>query len=324
MKDKKLISLIVLGTAVFTSLPFTLDSESSYLIYFLFATFINIALVQGWNLIAGYTGQVSLGQHAFFGLGGYISAITWLRGITGYFDPLAMIFSGLGAAILAIAVGIPLLSKLRGDYFALGTLGLGEILRVIFTQGGTLTGGTVGLLLPSAVYESMKPYYFTALGLAALATMVVFLLMRSHIGLALTAIRDDEVAAETNGIYILKYKVLAFAVGAFLAGLCGSLQGYYLFHIHPSGFFHLKWAFYPILMCLMGGAGTITGPIIGAFFLTGVFELVNIWLPEGHPIFSGALIIAVMLFLPGGIIRLKIRGLFGKKGERREVRQEIN
>lgn len=316
------MAVIILATAMFAGLPFIVDSESSYLVFFLFLAFINIALVQGWNLVAGYTGQISLGQHAFFGLGGYITAITWLRGMTGYFDPLAMVFSGLGAAILAIAIGIPLLSKLRGDYFALGTLGLGEILRVIFTQGGSLTGGPVGLLLPSRVYESMKPYYFTALGLAALATVVVFVFVRSHIGLALTAIRDDEVAAETNGIHILKYKVLAFAIGAFLAGLCGSLQGYYLFHIHPSGFFHLKWAFYPILMCLMGGAGTIVGPIIGAFFLTGIFELVSTWLPEGHPIFSGALIIVVMLFLPGGIIRLRVRGLFGKKAEKgKGVRQ---
>jgi branched-chain amino acid transport system permease protein len=250
-------------------------------------------------------------------LGAYITAITWLRGFTGYFDPLAMILSGIGAAILAIGVGIPLLSKLRGDYFALGTLGLGEILRVIFTQGGTLTGGSVGLLLPSRVYESMKPYYFISLGLAALATIAIYYIVRSRIGKALIATRDDEVAAEASGIYTLKYKVLAFSMGAFLTGLGGSLQAYYLFHIHPAGFFSLKWALYPILMSIMGGAGTILGPVIGAFFLTGVFELVNIWLPEGHPIFSGGLIVAVMLFLPNGLIRLRLKRVIGKKGERR-------
>jgi branched-chain amino acid transport system permease protein len=215
-----------------------------------------------------------------------------------------MIFSGLAAAILAIVVGIPLLSKLRGDYFALGSLGLGEILRVVITQGGTLTGGPVGLLLPSKAYTSLRPYYFTSLGVALLATAIIYFLITSRVGLALIAIRDDEVAASTNGIFILKFKVLAFALGAFVTGVCGSLQAYYLFHIHPVGFFSLKWALFPILMSILGGSGTISGPIVGAFFLAIVFELTNIYVPEVHPIFSGALIILVMLFLPGGLIRL--------------------
>src|SRR4030042_14579 len=124
MKPNKIVLITILAMIVFTCLPFVVDSESSYLVFFLFVTFINITIVQGWNLVGGYAGQISLGQHAFFGLGAYITAITWLRGLTGYFDPLAMILSGLGAAILSIGVGIPLLSKLRGDYFALGTLGL--------------------------------------------------------------------------------------------------------------------------------------------------------------------------------------------------------
>ena len=326
MKPNRIVVTIILAAAVFAGLPFIVDAESSYLVFFLFLTFINITLVQGWNLVGGYAGQVSLGQHAFFGLGAYITAITWLRGFTGYFDPVAMILSGLGAAILAVGVGIPLLSKLRGDYFALGTLGLGEILRVIFTQGGTLTGGPVGLLLPSGVYESMKPYYFTSLGLAVLTTIAIYFIVKSRIGMALTATRDDEVAAEASGIYTLKYKVLAFSVGAFMTGLGGSLQAYYLFHIHPAGFFSLKWALYPILMCLMGGAGTILGPVIGAFFLTGVFELVSIWIPEGHPIFSGGLIIAVMLFLPDGLVRLRLRSIIGKKGEKKggEEREKLS
>jgi branched-chain amino acid transport system permease protein len=317
MKPNKMVLTTILAMIVLSGLPFVVDSETSYLVFFLFVTFINITIAQGWNLVGGYAGQVSLGQHAFFGLGAYITAITWLRGFTGYFDPLAMILSGLGAAILAIGVGIPLLSKLRGDYFALGTLGLGEILRVMFTQGGTLTGGPVGLLLPSRVYESMKPYYFISLGLAAFATIAIYTIVKSHIGKALIATRDDEVAAEASGIHTLRYKVLAFSVGAFLTGLGGSLQAYYQFHIHPAGFFNLKWALYPILMSLMGGAGTTLGPVIGAFFLTGVFELVNIWLPESHPIFSGGLIVAVMLFLPNGLIRLRLKGSLARN--RREV-----
>jgi len=303
-------ALPLLTLLAFCVVPFIFDTEKSYVIYFLFLAFIYIALSQAWNLIAGYTGQVSLGHHAFFAIGAYVTGMIWVHKLTGtgyYFDPVTMFLSGLGSAIFAVLIGIPLLSKLRGDYFALGTLGLGEILRVLFIKGGSFTGGAVGLMLPSGIYTSMRPYYFTSLFLALLATGITYSMVRSRIGLALRAIHQDEIAAAANGIHILKYKVLAFAVGAFLAGLCGSLQGYYLFHIHPEGFLNLNWTLYPILMCVLGGIGTIVGPIIGAVFLTGVFSLANIYLPQIHPIFSGALIILVMLFLPNGVVRLRIR-----------------
>jgi branched-chain amino acid transport system permease protein len=284
--------------------PFLVDSEESYLVYFLFLTFLYIALAQGWNVVAGYGGQASLGQHAFFGLGAYLTAISWKAGWIGYLDPIGMLISGAGAALLAVMIGVPLLAKLRGDYFALGTLGLGEILRVVFTQGGSLTGGPVGLMLPSSEYRSMIPYYFFALSTALLSLLCVWLLVRSRVGLALVAIREDEEAAAANGIHVLKFKIFAFAVGAFFAGLCGSLFAYYLFHIHPSGFFSLNWALLPVLMTILGGIGTLMGPVVGAFALASVFELANLWLPEIHPIFSGAFIILVMLFLPGGIMSL--------------------
>ena len=263
-----------------------------------------IALAQGWNVVAGYGGQASLGQHAFFGFGAYLTAIPWKAGWIGYLDPIGMLISGAGAALLAVMIGVPLLAKLRGDYFALGTLGLGEILRVVFTQGGSLTGGPVGLMLPSSEYRSMLPYYFFALSIALLALLCVWLLVRSRVGLALVAIREDEEAAAANGIHVLKFKIFAFAVGAFFTGLCGSLFAYYLFHIHPSGFFSLNWALLPVLMTILGGIGTLMGPVVGAFVLASVFELANMWLPEIHPIFSGAFIILVMLFLPGGIMSL--------------------
>jgi branched-chain amino acid transport system permease protein len=309
-KNWKSLTFMALLMAVIIALPFVLDTEASYLIYFLFLTFIYIALAQSWNLIAGYTGQISLGHHAFFSVGAYVMGMVWIHDVTGtgyYFDPLTMFLSGLGSAIFAVAIGIPLLSKLRGDYFALGTLGLGEILRVLFIKGGAFTGGAVGLMLPSRVYTSMMPYYFTGLLLALLSTAVTYVIVRSRIGLAIGAIREDEMAAAASGVHVLGYKVFAFAVSAFLTGICGSLQGYYLFQINPEGFLNLNWTLYPILMCVLGGIGTLIGPILGAVFLTAVFSLANIYLPTIHPIFSGALIILVMLFLPDGVIRLKVK-----------------
>ena len=105
----------------------------------------------------------------------------------------------------------------------------------------------------------------------------------------------------------MKFKIIAFAVGAFFTGLCGSLFAYYLFHIHPSGFFSLNWALIPVLMTIFGGIGTLMGPVIGALVLASVFELANTWLPEIHPIISGTFIILVMLFLPQGVVSLGTR-----------------
>ncbi len=225
-----------------------------------------------------------------------------------YFDPVTMILSGLVPVVFALAIGIPLLGKLRGDYFALGTLGFGEILKVAFIKGGNFTGGPIGIILPSSVYTTMKPHYWTALFLAVLATAVVYFMSRSRIGLALVAIREDETAAASSGIHVLKYKVLAFAMGAFLIGVCGSVYAYYLFQVSPEGFLILKWTLYPILMCVIGGSGTVIGPLLGSLLMTGVFTAASIYLPTIHPIFSGIIIILAMLFMPNGIVRLGERG----------------
>ena len=121
---KKQSILWLLIAAALAAVPLVLDAETSYVVFLLFSAFIYVTLTQAWNLVAGYTGQVSLGNHAFFGLGAYIIAIGWSRGVIGYLDPFGMLLAGCGAAMLGVLVGIPLLSKLRGDYFALGLWGL--------------------------------------------------------------------------------------------------------------------------------------------------------------------------------------------------------
>ena len=311
MKDKRSIIILVLVTVAFAGVPFLIDVETSYFAYYLFLVFCYITVAQGWNLVAGYAGQISLGTHAFFGLGAYTTGIVWLRDITKtgyYFDPVLMVLSGLVPVILAIMIGIPLLSRLRGDYFAFGTLGVGQIITVIFIKARQVTGGADGLHLPSTVFESMKPYYWTSLILALFATVAVYVIIRSRVGLALRAVKEDETSAASHGIHILKYKVFAFAVGAFLAGLCGSLYGIYLFHINPDSVMNLNnWMFYPLLMCVLGGNGTISGPIIGAFFITAIFSFGDVYFKGTHPIVSGLLIILVMRFMPGGLIGLKDR-----------------
>jgi branched-chain amino acid transport system permease protein len=307
MNNNKRVILTASVIITFAVVPFMVDSEKSYLVYSLFLFFCYIIISQAWNLVAGYTGQISLGQHAFFGLGAYTTALIWLNDITKtgyYFDPVTMFLSGLIPAILAAIIGIPLLSRLRGDYFALGTLGMGEIIKVIFVKGGSITGASDGLHLPSAIYTSIRPYYWTGLFLAIFATILVYFIVLSRPGLALRAIREDETSAAARGIHVLKYKVLAFSIGAFLAGLCGSLYGIYLFHINPDSVLKLDWTLYPILMCVIGGTGTITGPLLGAFFISTVFSVADIYFVQMHPVMAGTLIILVMKFMPKGLIGL--------------------
>jgi branched-chain amino acid transport system permease protein len=249
-QDRRYIS-IAIGFVVilfFAILPAFIDVEKSYWAYFLFLTFIYITVSQGWNLVAGYAGQISLGTHAFFGLGAYTMALIWLHDLTHtgyYFDPLLMILAGIVPVVLAIIIGIPLLSRLRGDSFAFGTLGVGFILTVVFTKLRTITGGADGLHIPSAVYSSMVPYYYSGLLLALFSIGAVYFITRSRIGLALRAVREDETSAASHGVPILWYKVFAFAAAAFLAGIAGSLWGYYLFHINPQSVMNLNWLFYP-------------------------------------------------------------------------------
>jgi branched-chain amino acid transport system permease protein len=309
-KDKRIIYYIIIALVVIAlgAGPFYMDVDTSFTAYYLFICFIYIVLAQGWNLVAGYTGQISLGSHAFFALGAYTTAIIWVQDITKtwyYFDPLVMVLSGIIPAIFAIIIGIPLLSRLRGDYFSFGTLAAAEVLRILILRGGDFTKGAGGIRLPGSCFESMEPYYWVGLLLAILATAVVYYVTRSRIGLALKALREDETSAASHGIHILRYKVLAFAIGSFLMGLVGSLYAYYLFMVQPNGVMNLNWMFLPILICVLGGNGTILGPIIGSFIIAALFSYADIYVGQVHPMVSGVIIILVMKFMPTGIMGLK-------------------
>lgn len=316
---KGLISLgiIVAALAALGTLPFWLDVDASYTGYYLFITCVYLTVAQGWNLIAGYTGQISLGTHAFFGLGAYTMAGLWLNGIGLYFffDVTLMVVAGIAPAIVASIIGLLLLSRLKGDYLSFGTLGLAQIVYVLFVKGGKITGGANGIYLDASYFSGMRVYYWVALLVAVLATLAVWLLTRSSFGLALKAIREDDISAASHGVNVLKYKVLAFVMSAFLAGLAGSIYGYYLFHLEPASVFNMNWLFYPILMVVLGGTGTIIGPVIGSLICSALFAYGDIYFGGYHPIFSGFLIILVMRLMPGGIMGLvsKAPALWRKK-----------
>jgi branched-chain amino acid transport system permease protein len=213
------------------------------------------------------------------------------------------VLGGLVAALAAVIIGLPLLSKLLGDYFALGTLGFGEIVKVMFINGGDFTGGAFGVVAPAGTFDTLLPHYLVGLGLMVGVVIAIRLLMRSRYGLALIAERDDEMAASANGIDTLRVKVAAFAGSAFIAGIAGSLYTYYIFHVGPDSVFGLDWMLVPLMMTVVGGTGTLLGPILGAFVMYAVFDLARIVVPDYHPVISGLTIILAMLFLPKGLMR---------------------
>ncbi|CDX14157.1 Inner-membrane translocator [Mesorhizobium plurifarium] len=306
------IAIVVI--AALALLPFLPGAVDAYYFSFLFFVFLYAVMAQSWNLVAGYGGQISLGSHAFFGLGAYTTAILWSGNYLWgslydshpniyYFDPVTMLLGGIVAALAAVLIGLPLLSKLHGDYFALGTLGFGEIVKVIFVNGGDFTGGAFGIVAPASSFDTLRPHYWVGLGLMVATALAIRALMRSRYGLALIAVRDDEMAASANGIDTLKVKVAAFAGSAFIAGVAGSLYTFYIFHVGPDSVFDLDWMLLPLMMTVVGGTGTLLGPILGALVMYAVFDLARIVVPDYHPVISGLTIILAMLFLPRGLMR---------------------
>ncbi len=316
LNKRRIVSLVLGALAVvfFATLPFYYDVHNGQFGVFFFNVFVYVIVAQGWNLVGGYTGQISLGQNAFFGVGAYTMALLWFNNVTHtgyYFDPVLMIAAAIAPAILAVLVGLPLLSRLRGDYFSFGTLGMGMIVTVLFINGGMFTGGAEGRMLvpkmPKDVVFNLRTHYWVSLLVAVICTLVVYFMTTSRVGLALKAIREDEVSAASHGVNVLKYKVLAFAVGAAMAGVAGSIYGYYLLQVTPSNVLTQNWLFLPILMVVLGGTGTIIGPWVGAFLIYLMSWYGDSYFTGYSPVISGVVIILVMLFLPGGLVGLAQR-----------------
>jgi branched-chain amino acid transport system permease protein len=267
------------------------------------------ALGQAWNLLAGYGGLVSLGSAAFIGIGAYTTAELTNHGL-----PLlaGMAVSGGSAAAFAALVS-PALFRLRGLYFTVGTLVLAEALRLFMVNYNGL-GGNIGIFLTSAAPTTVGLYRL-ALGVAAAATGLVALLLRSRFSLGLRAVRDDEDVARQLGLESFRTKLLAFTLAAFLMGVVGGLQAGKLSQIEPYGSFGLQWTVDIVTVVLIGGLGTLGGPLAGAVFTVALAESLNAY-PSLHLAVTGAIVILVVRFAPGGLWGLLSGGWARLRAER--------
>jgi len=276
-------------------------------ITWLFLTLLYITLSQSWNILGGFAGQQNIGHAAFFGTGALVARYIWLH--FGMPLPIALLGGAVASTIFAMIIGLPAF-RLKGAYFIIGTLVLAEILRLVFDN-----------ILPRADVMPMKllanyslvPRYYLSLLIAVLAVATVFWIKRSRLGLGLVAIREDEDAAEASGVDTTRYKLLAFAISTFLAGLAGGVYAYYGSAVKAGLLFEAVWTFDAVIIVFVGGVGTILGPIIGAVFFVLLKQIFSLYLPGGlHLAVFGVLFIIVVLFLPGGLIELfaKLRDRF--------------
>ncbi len=285
--------------------------SSSYNPYFLdiaVSCGINITLAVSLNLINGYTGQFSLGHAGFMAVGAYVAAMLTtsfgvallpvLAGQQWLLFALALLAGGLAAAVAGLIVGVPSL-RLKGDYLAIVTLGFGEIIRVVL-QNIDAVGGPRGLIgIPA--YSTL----FWAFGLAALVIYVVWAMVNSTHGRGFIAVADDEIAAEAVGINTTRYKIKAFLVGAFFAGLAGGVYAHFKQYIVPQGFGFDR-SVEVVVMVILGGVGNTTGVIAAAILLTVLGE----WLRQFgdlRMILYSLLIIVLMILRPQGLFTWSLR-----------------
>jgi branched-chain amino acid transport system permease protein len=272
---------------------------SGYVVSLVLLTFMYTALAASWNLMSGFTGYVSFGHAAFFGIGAYAAGILLVRRLVPW--PGATLAAGVAAAGLALLLGFPAL-RLRGPYFAIAMLGLAETVRVLVTVAEPLTGGGKGLTLPPTL--NLTPAYYAMGALAALVVATTYVTATAPAGLRLLAIREDETAAEVGGVPTTRYKLSAFCASAAFAGAAGGLYAWYAGYIDPATVFASGLTVRAIAMTMFGGQGTVWGPVIGAAVLTYTGEAFWARFPFLHTALFGAMIVGILLFLPGGVIAL--------------------
>jgi branched-chain amino acid transport system permease protein len=295
--------------AVLLVLPLCPTLLNSYAVTILTLIFFYGFLGQSWNILGGYAGQLSAGHAAFVGVGAYTSAV--LSASFGLTPWIGMFVGGALAAGLGAVIGyLGFRFGLRGFYFVLLTVAFAEVCRIAASNTEFL-GGALGFYITFTgnprqfQFQDPRAHYYIALVLMIVATVIVALLERRRFGVYLGAIREDETAAEALGVDAFRMKLLAMVLSSFLTGLGGTFYAFYLLSLQPGAVFGIPLSVEIIIRPIVGGAGTALGPILGSFILTPLGEVSRYYFGQGgfhgaHLIVYGALLIAVVLFLPEG------------------------
>jgi len=335
---------IVLGVllAVAVVLPFLLGSNRW--ITLLTVVVVYVVLASGLNIVVGFTGLLDLGYVAFYAIGAYYTAIIFYQVLKTKYGVdvddywwlmwVNLLVGGLLASLAGVLIGYPTL-RVRGDYLAIMTLAFGEIIRIVASNWVGLTRGPSGIPgipkpeLFGFKFQEQISLYFLALAIAVVSLWAISRIVRSRIGRAWTAIREDEVAAEAMGIHTSRYKLLSYASGAFFAGVMGVFFGHYINFISPSSFMLME-SFLILSLVVLGGMGNIWGPVLGAIIWVSLQE----WLrdfsfvqthPETRGIALGLVLVLLMVFRPQGLlgsVRVALEMRPGSRSEGEHEREE--
>lgn len=264
-------------------------------------------LAVAWNIVGGFSGYPSFATAAFFGLGAYAGGLASVAGLP---IAAAWISAGVITAVFAGLLGLAIL-HLRGHYFAIGSLVVADVLREVTNSWVSLTGGGMGLNVPllGGGTSAQARIFFVAMALIAIVAVLVSIWIdRSRLGVALRCIEQNEDAAQVIGVDTRRAKVAAFAISSLLTGIAGAIYASWVSYIDPSDVFDISLSVKPIIMALLGGVGTLAGPVIGAFAFLGLEELIWRNSLEFHAGFLGILVVLLVLFLPGGLGTLRGKG----------------
>ena len=304
---KTLIAYLI-AAVLFALVP--LFIESPYALHIFIMLFIAVALGESWNVIGGYAGQYSVGHSAWYGLGAYGAFILLQRnGIAPWFGVWVAVAV---AVIIALAVGW-ITFRLRGPYFVLASIAVAEIIRLLALNWKDLTNGAEGILAADMPpiklggnviidWNSKTPYFYLGLLMAVFCILVNFVLKRSKLGYYLQAIREDQDAAHSLGIPLTLCKNTALGISAACTALAGSFAAFYVGFIEPQGVFGIDVSIQMVLTAIIGGIGTVAGPIFGALVLVVLSEMLRASLAQAHLLVYGVLVIVVILAMPEGIV----------------------
>ena len=292
------ISFYFILAAVVTIFCFLPLGMGVYAQHVMIVSLFYVMMAASWNLLAGYTGQVSFGHAAFAGIGAYTSGILAVKaGI----DPwIGVALGTVLAGVIGLCVGV-LCLKMGGIYLSLTTLAFSQILHIVITNEYEITRGTMGLQVPGLTAEYSKiTYFYIMLAAAVLILIVVYRMIHSNLGLNFRAVQNDEQAARSVGVNVVRVRITAFTVSSAMAGFAGGLYGHYLLLITPE-IPSLDLQFFVLAMTVIGGMGSYLGPIIGAFVLNILSEYIRAY-GEYHLLVFGLIALAMARFAPAGIV----------------------
>lgn len=272
-----------------------------YTQHVLIVVLLYVALGSAWNILGGFAGQLSLGHAAFFGIGAYTAAIIASKTA---FSPWWALLAG-PAAVLPVALLVGWICfRLRGPYFTLATIAVGEVVRLIALNWTNLTGGAVGVVIrPSLLSGTSKlPYYYVVLVIAAVTVILCHLMSRRKLGYYLMAIREDEETAESIGIDTTSYKLRALALSAALTAMAGAFYANYFLFVDTTTVLPLSLSVEIVLIAIIGGLGTVAGPVLGAVLLKLSSEIFRNEFAQANLLIYGVLLVLVILFMPDGLM----------------------